>query len=66
LLLDYRAVGVDLIAPAIEVQYGKKLRSLALKVQVEPRNGQTGIKFFRGAHSNNNNNYTFKPRFDCQ
>ena len=63
LLLDYKAVGVELIVPLIEVEKGKKLQGLIS--EDSSRHLRNGSKYLHRS-SQTNKNYAFSPRYDCQ
>ena len=64
LLLDYKAVGVDLVIPAIEHDKMRiKMHHSSLTAQMANRNYRQAVG---GIKQYNSNNYTFSPRVNCQ
>ena len=64
MLLDYKAVGVDLVIPAIEHDKMRiKQHHSSLTAQMANRNYRIAVG---GMKQYNSNNYTFSPRVNCQ
>ena len=63
--MDYKAVGVEMIIPIVEIQNGKRLQGNQKAIDVTSPS-RTAQRHYRSQYQNSNKNYTFSPRFDCQ